>query len=1672
MAVAMKLLQVLSILTIICNVFSAGKIFYITPSSNDLCTSKPCFTLSKFSTASKNSDTTLILQSGTHVLESNLTISNVIKFRMSSGSSSNDVTIRCKRFTKFVFQEANFIDLSGIKFVGCVETTVKSVDLFTLTDVSFTAKDVIGTAIKITNSNAKFIESKFSSNQGSEVHSITCTGDSISGYDLKEPDLSSIKVTAGGAIVALRSKISIIQSTFEENRAHTGGAIFIRDQSHVSIIDSIFTGNGAVVPLSTDKTVCLAGGGAINVEQNSSVMLKGCSFVRNTANCLGGAINVLHTFNAAIKIHSCNFTDNQALFGGGLNIFGADKTTVKITSSEFNANSAHSSGGVVSLLSIMKVWPIYGIRFTIATSKFINNRAKNFGGVLTMSYIESSDVKIEGSDFISNSVGQGGGVLAAEHNKRINIAISDSSFVSNEAKKGGTMAFNANYRYNRVDTSWNLFQHNTAIEEGGVLYSNDTYTSIFIAVNGDVLKGNLAQTGGAMCIYRSDLLIVNTTLTNNSATGNGGVIKSTDSHVRIFILNTLEANRAGGNGGTIHADGGVVVIAGSSLTNNSGADGGILYAKQAAITIIRVTLNHNKAMKAGGIMYIQGERVSITDTLICNNTANTEGGVIQSYQSEITISESKFFNNGAKCRGGVFNVDHGTVTIDHASFANSSADRGGVMWADHTKVTAYAVNITDNRANFSMVYHMESVANWTRAVFMNNTGSLCVIESTLNLMDVVMARMHPSLTLQRDKYSKQLEEGGAITAFQGAINFYGCSELRDNEAENGGAIHATEVKVQVHGNVTLVNNTATGNGGGAFLARSELTCQRNSTLKLSGNKANKKGGGIDATGSPIKINGTLVEKSYASLTFMDNKAEIGGGLHLQMDAKLYILKSKAYTEEYKIVVFDKNAAQHGGAVYVSDDDKCNFFSNKECFFQSLALYNSLPTDSVHHSIHFSNNTAVHAGNSLYGGLLDICTINPLAEADVSHVHGDDDSTNVTVVTKGLEYLKMISNVHDSNINSPPIRVCFCRDGQPDCSYQPDPISIRRGLLTKVSLSLAVLDQINRPMEKAAIFNRLQSGVDLCHHQKQTTDGNCSILSFAAYSNNDSEELVLFTDGPCKDNKDCQCHVELNVFCPQCPIGFELTEDEEGCRCDCDSKLRPYISDCFEDSQSLLRKDNCWITNIDNGTNSSISQYLIYPHCPLDYCQPPGATVEINLNIPNGSDAQCSDGRSGLLCGTCLPGLSLSLGSSRCIPCPALWYVNLAVILASSVVAGIVLVALLLVLKLTVATGTLNGIIFYANIVAANSNTFLPFPNSNFATVFISWLNLEIGIDVCFFDGLNSFWKTLLQLVFPAYIILLVILIIFISECSTKFAKWIGKRNPVATLATLVLLSYAKLLHTIIASLSFARLNYPDGSREMVWLPNATVSYLRGKHLILFIVAILILIVGLVYTVLLFSWQWLQRFRAKKILKFKHIRYEKLHHFMETYHAPYTSRHRYWSGMLLLLRVLLYIISAVNILGSPRVTLVAIIFVVSALLLVKGTFAKNLYKNMLVDVVETIMYFNLVIFATLTLYSLDMTTNQTAVAYTSVSITLLLFVLTVMAHVYKYTAVHSLFSKSKYFRAMDAKFSKCIIYEEGENVNDTCTVEENHTLDRNSVRPQLLRKPTQTVVEIHTSIHAE
>ena len=1144
------------------------------------------------------------------------------------------------------------------------------------------------------------------------------------------------------------------------------------------------------------------------------ISITNSEFTNNSANQFGGVLDLGMVDNSNITITHSEFTNNSANQDGGVLRTYAGHSNITITHSEFTNNSANQDGGVLCTSAGHS-------NITITHSEFTDNSANQFGGVLDLGMVDNSNITITHSEFTNNSAFQDGGVLRtyAGHS---NITITHSEFTDNSANQFGGVLDLGMVDNSNITITNSEFTNNSANQyHGGVLYLFYVVNSSITITNSEFTNNSANQDGGVLLIFGflfrigdTSISIVSCIFVDNKADGAGGALNIREVTDVSVIQSNFSYNKAseGGAMHIIHAYSSVIIHY-TQFQHNVANLGGVLYAQNSPTMITGANFSHNRADNNGGTMYTEGETTSITDCIFDNNTAGNDGGVIRSYQSTIDISESEYSSNSANNEGGVFHIDQtnlsihqtsfvyskandggviwtdqGDLMINHSSFGDNNASAGGVIWAEQAKLNATTVNITDNYANVGVVYLLESTSEWSAISYTDNIGSLYVFGGTINIRNnsKLMNNTQPSIR------HPLLKEGGTITAVQCEIKFDGNSLLTKGHAERGGALKAIESKIHVHGNVTIANNNATDAGGGMYLYHSELICWKNSALNIMKNIAREKGGGISATGSVIKVKSSQTNQSLSSLLFNSNEAMNGGGLFLEMDSKVYIYKSKINTSKsmiihQRLVYFSLNSAKYGGAIYVSDNGMCSIFTEStigECFIQALAMYSPVSADFDSddmrcQNVAFVNNTAEVLGNSLFGGLLDRCTVSQFAETNINNVNMDYTFSNGSMVVQGLEYFQKISNIQNKDIDSPPVQVCFCTNGQPNCSHQYDPIPARKGLLQNISLSLAIVNQVHDPLEEATILSHFLSGNYICQNHNHSMDGSCSKINFAVSSNNDTEELILsLSEGPCKDALDSKASVMIEFSCPQCLIGFE---SEEGCRCVCDSQLFPYFTNCNGSEGTLIRERNVWVTNLTTNYTSDLHQYLIHPYCPFDYCHPPSSRVEINLNIPNGADAQCTNHRAGLLCGKCQHNFSLSLGSSHCLPCSTHWYAVLIAILIAALLAGVMLVALLLALNLTVATGTLNGIIFYANIVFANNSVFLPFTEPfNFITAFISWLNLEIGVDTCFFVGMDAYSKILLQLAFPSYVFFLVFMVIIVSKHSMWFSQLIGKRNPVAT----------------------------------------------------------------------------------------------------------------------------------------------------------------------------------------------------------------------------------------------------------------------------------------------------
>ena len=410
-------------------------------------------------------------------------------------------------------------------------------------------------------------------------------------------------------------------------------------------------------------------------------------------------------------------------------------------------------------------------------------------------------------------------------------------------------------------------------------------------------------------------------------------------------------------------------------------------------------------------------------------------------------------------------------------------------------------------------------------------------------------------------------------------------------------------------------------------------------------------------------------------------------------------------------------------------------------------------------------------------------------------------------------------------------------------------------------------------------------------------------------------------------------VYINISFRLCPPGFSLSKDPPF-RCDCNQLMKqlPGVK-CHIQDQTISRSGLVWISTDDNETVAA-------SNCPYNYCN----REEINVSLED-PDSQCNFNHSGTLCGGCQPGLSLALGTNQCLHCPN---TPLALFLPFAL-TGAVLVCFIKVIDLTISQGTLNGLVFYANVVKANEYLLYNEKQTNPLAVFIAWLNLDLGIETCFFNGLTAYGKTWLQFVFPLYIWSIAGLIIILAKYSDRVAKVMGN-NSVPVLATLFLLSYAKLFRTIITALSFTTLSTTHGSKA-VWSADGNLDYLGPEHAPLFAVAVAtLLFLWLPHTLILFLGQWLHRCNCRLITRMM----MKMKPFLDAHNGPLKGNHRYWFGALLLVRAVILLLSALVPANRANITLFSI--VVCALVLI--AFTVGVYKSFAVATFNAVWFLNL------------------------------------------------------------------------------------------------------------------
>ena len=188
------------------------------------------------------------------------------------------------------------------------------------------------------------------------------------------------------------------------------------------------------------------------------------------------------------------------------------------------------------------------------------------------------------------------------------------------------------------------------------------------------------------------------------------------------------------------------------------------------------------------------------------------------------------------------------------------------------------------------------------------------------------------------------------------------------------------------------------------------------------------------------------------------------------------------------------------------------------------------------------------------------------------------------------------------------------------------------------------------------------------------------------------------------------------------------------------------------------------------------------------------------NKLNDKESLCLKNRAGVLCSQCAPGYSVVFGFNDCIRCSNWWLLTIIVY----GIAGPLLIYFSYAFKLTLTTGKLSGLIFYsqvmsiARVMQMYTKKDIGFvslkPYSIFVKGLISLINLTINFNLplCLYDGMTELWKSGIGLMFPVYLLTIVIGLIIISRYSVRLSNRIAD-SSVQVLVTVVHLSFSTLL---------------------------------------------------------------------------------------------------------------------------------------------------------------------------------------------------------------------------------------------------------------------------------------
>lgn len=442
----------------------------------------------------------------------------------------------------------------------------------------------------------------------------------------------------GGAVYVYSGTANINNSTFTDNSANWGGAIYTKARP-------------------------------ADGQQISDLVINNSTFTNNSAKGVG-AVGVMRKG----IITNTTFTDNHATDstddGAGALFLGAESYTT-LTGGSFVDNGSAAAGGAIGTRDFVQGNNV-DAKLDINGTRFEHNIAATTGGAIDNYFYNDAAndgyVNVSNATFTLNGAANGGAIYNHKAATQTgNMYISGSTFTSNTATAAGGAVYNEGELTFDGSTR---FTTNTAALQGGALFNS---------ASGEVVFKKLA------------------TFTGNQATGTatteGGAINNAGTVT--FEKNAVFTNNQADFGGAIVNDGGTLTLTEASVfqSNHANVIGGALFNDSGTVNLTDATFRSNTAVEGGAIANGGTINLNGTNTFV-GNTANGHANDIANVGTLNITTGGTTTLNGGIIGSGILNIAEGaTLNIGTASVAQNTINLNGTMLAtlrsgDDAQITA------------------------------------------------------------------------------------------------------------------------------------------------------------------------------------------------------------------------------------------------------------------------------------------------------------------------------------------------------------------------------------------------------------------------------------------------------------------------------------------------------------------------------------------------------------------------------------------------------------------------------------------------------------------------------------------------------------------------------------------------------------------------------------------------------------------------------------------------------------------------------------------------------------------------------------------------------------------------------------------------------------------------